>query len=636
MNRIKKSFSLKVVLWVVVIAITIFLLSLGVLFRQSRKLVRTESVEQTNVALNAAMQRISRYLVTAETAANTYAWLAEQSMQADKLQELMRKIVLLNPYIDGCAISTEPGVVPRYEQRFMTFAIREQDSIRTGIEQTVDYFCHAWYDTPRSQRKPCWIVFYDKANALDMGKEGMIAAYSKPLYDAKKRFAGVISAEMALVHLSKIISETKPYPNSYYMLIDEQGRYVAHPDSTRLFNRTIFNVENPQQQSDIIALGYEMTKGKQGSMFVNVDGQKSLVCYRPVSGTPWSLAIVCPESDILQGYNQLTLIVIPLLLVGLFLIVVNCYKAVTVSIRPLSLLLETTRSIAEGDMTKTIPHTERTDVIGGLQNSFATMQESLNSYLESINEASEQNQQYNQELEHTMQMAMESERQKTIFIQNVTHQIRTPLNIIMGFAQVLNNMPKDENPSSGLSSEELKNIVQSMTYNSKQLIRMVLMLYDSSENGQKMTRKLHIEKVAVDATMKEMLNYIHEESPDVDIAYSNSLPDGFCMDTDRRSIGFSIYELLHNAIKYSDKQHISLHVEQEDGRVRFIVQDTGSGISDTNREYIFNFFVKADRYSEGLGLGLPLAMRHAQMLGGQLTLDTGYQEGCRFIFEIPI
>jgi signal transduction histidine kinase len=420
------------------------------------------------------------------------------------------------------------------------------------------------------------------------------------------------------------------------MLIDEQGRYVAHPDSTRLFNHTIFNVENPQQQSDIIALGYEMTKGKQGSMFVNVDGQNSLVCYRPVSGTPWSLAIVCPESDILQGYNQLTLIVIPLLLVGLFLIVVNCYKAVTVSIHPLSLLLETTRSIAEGDMPKTIPHTERTDVIGGLQNSFATMQESLNSYLESINEASEQNQQYNQELEHTMQMAMESERQKTIFIQSVTHQIRTPLNIIMGFAQVLNNMPKDENPSSGLSSEELKNIVQSMTYNSKQLIRMVLMLYDSSENGQKMTRKLHIEKVAVDATMKEMLNYIHEESPDVDIAYSNSLPDGFCMNTDRRSIGYSIYELLHNAIKYSDKQHISLDVEQEDGRVRFIIQDTGSGISDTNREHIFNFFVKADRYSEGLGLGLPLAMRHAQMLGGQLTLDTGYQEGCRFIFEIPI
>jgi signal transduction histidine kinase len=355
-----------------------------------------------------------------------------------------------------------------------------------------------------------------------------------------------------------------------------------------------------------------------------------------VSGTPWSLAIVCPESDILQGYNQLTLIVIPLLMIGLFLIVMNCYKAVTVSIRPLSLLLETTRSIAEGDMSKTIPHTERTDVIGGLQNSFATMQESLNSYLESINEASEQNQQYNQELEHTMQMAMESERQKTIFIQNVTHQIRTPLNIIMGFAQVLNNMPKDENPSSGLSSEELKNIVQSMTYNSKQLIRMVLMLYDSSENGQRMTRKLHIEKVAVDATMKEMLNYIHEESPDVDIAYSNSLPDGFCMNTDRRSIGYSIYELLHNAIKYSDKQHISLDVEQEDGRVRFIIQDTGSGISDTNREHIFNFFVKADRYSEGLGLGLPLAMRHAQMLGGQLTLDTGYQEGCRFIFEIPI
>jgi signal transduction histidine kinase len=637
MIQIRSSFSAKVVLWLLLIVLPIFLVTVGYLFMQTRKLVHTEAEERAHGALHAAMQYINRYFITVETAVNTHAWMVEQSQDPDTLTSIIHTMASINPIIDGSVLAMESNVVRQHPQHFMTYSIKIKDSLRTGIEQELDYFCREWYTEPRRQKAPCWLLYQEDSLSLNLSDMGMVATYNKPIYDAQQRFIGIISAEMSLQHLSKmLLEETLPYAHSYYVILDEKGRYVGHPDTTRLFKKTIFDVADPQKNSDVIALGYEMTKGKEGHMSVNINNQRSLVCYMPIPNTKWSLAIVSPESDIFKYYNRLTYIMVILFILGLTAVCVHTYKSVTMAIRPLELLLDKTKAIAEGHVDVDIVHTERTDAIGVLQNSFATMQESLNSYLESINEASEQNQQYNQELEHTMQMAMESERQKTIFIQNVTHQIRTPLNIIMGFAQVLNNMPKDENPSSGLSSEELKNIVQSMTYNSKQLIRMVLMLYDSSENGQKMTRKLHIEKVAVDATMKEMLNYIHEESPDVDIAYSNSLPAGFCMNTDRRSIGYSIYELLHNAIKYSDKQHISLDVEQEDGRVRFIVQDTGSGISDTNREHIFNFFVKADRYSEGLGLGLPLAMRHAQMLGGQLTLDTGYQEGCRFIFEIPI
>lgn len=99
-----------------------------------------------------------------------------------------------------------------------------------------------------------------------MDEEGMMATYSKPLYDASQHFLGVISIEFSLLHLSKIMAEVKPYPHSYYMMIDEQGRYVGHPDSTRLFSKTIFSVADPQKQSDLIALGYEMTKGNQGNM----------------------------------------------------------------------------------------------------------------------------------------------------------------------------------------------------------------------------------------------------------------------------------------------------------------------------------------------------------------------------------
>ena len=91
-----------------------------------------------------------------------------------------------------------------------------------------------------------------------------------------------------------------------------------------------------------------------------------------------------------------------------------------------------------------------------------------------------------------------------------------------------------------------------------------------------------------------------------------------------------------NAAKYSDGQHVLMEVEREGDMVRFIVEDTGKGITEADRESIFKFFTKVDDLSEGLGLGLPLAKRHALMLNGDLRLDADYQEGCRFILELPL
>lgn len=635
-KKVCRSFSAKVVLWVLLIAIPIFFLTIGLLFRQSRKMVRAEAVDRASGVLKTAMHRINRYLVTAETATNTYAWLSEQNMQPDSLRTFAERAVFLNPYVDGCAISTEPKVLAQYPERFMAYSLREADTVKTVIDSELNYFNRKWYRTPRLQQKSSWVLYYDETNTLNMDEEGMMATYSKPLYDASQHFLGVISIEFSLLHLSKIMAEVKPYPHSYYMMIDEQGRYVGHPDSTRLFSKTIFSVADPQKQSDLIALGYEMTKGNQGNMSVMINGQRSLVCYMPVPETTWSLAIVCPDDDILRGYNRLTYTVIALLLVGLLFIIINCYKAITATIGPLDLLMDKAMDVADGNMSVDIPHTKRIDVIGNLQNSFASMLESLNYYITNVRRASDQNKRYNMELEHTTQMVIESEKQKTAFIQNVTHQIRTPLNIVMGFAQVLSSPADDSSLSEGLSAEELKSIASTMNHNTKQLVRMVLMLFDSSDTGTAESVKVEKADVNIAAAAKDALDYTHNMFPDIQIKYSNSLPDDFCVRSDYRSVVYSIQEIIHNAIKYSDGQNISLHVEKTFNMVRFIIQDTGRGIAVDDLDRIFKFFTKNDGFSEGLGLGLPLTKRHVETLGGNLMLDTTYQEGCRFIIEIPL
>lgn len=632
LNRIRKSFSTKLSLGILLMTVTIFVVSLGVLFTQSRHIIRTEAVGRTKAVLNTTMLHIVRNLMTIENATNTCSWMIEQQFQPEQILDFTSRIVRLNPHIDGCSISAEPNMFKKYGRYFSAYTVRETDTIATVIEEEYEYFQKEWYKTPRNLESGCWVVYTDEVDSLKLTLDGMIASYGKPLYSADSSMVGIISTDLSLLRLSKVMSEVRPYPNSYFMMIDDEGRYFIHPDSTRLFTQTIFTNVDPRKQYDIIALGHEMTSGKQGQMVVNVDGAPCVVCYQPVLGTKWSLAIVCPDSDVLAGYYRMTYIVVPLLVIGLLVFLLLCHRAVTVSIRPLNQLLDKTQTIASGNMEVYIPKSQRLDVIGRLQNSFATMFRYLNFHMGSVRYTTEQTKLRNEELERATRMAKEADKQKTIFIQNVSHQIRTPLNIIMGFSQVLSDAGKEK-----LSDEEMKSITDMMDHNSKHLKRMLQMLFDSSDTG--LSEELNSQKhdlILCNDVAREAIENTNLHYPNLQISFQSELADDFCIKGNRLYLMRALRELLYNSAKYSDGQHVSLHVTPTDCNIQYIVEDTGKNINEADRETIFKFFTKVDDLTEGLGLGLPLAKRHAQNLGGDLILDTSYQEGCRFIIEVPI
>lgn len=635
MFSIRRSFSAKLSLGILLMAVPIFVISLGLLFTQSRQMIRSEATGRANSVLKATMQRICRNLATIETATEANSWLITQYTQPDSLLALSHRIVQINPHIDGCSISTEPDVFPKYGRYFSAYSVKNGDSVSTVIEEKYEYFEKIWYKTPRIQGKPCWVVYYDEADSLGLTLDGMVASYCKPIYDTDGRFLAVITADLSLLRLSKVISaEEKRYPHSYFMMVENDGRYFIHPDSTKLFKQTLFSGVDPQQQPDLITLGHEMMKGNQGHMQVVINGAPCLVCYQPVLGTTWSLALVCPDSDVMKSYHQLTYIIIPLLIVGLIIIILFSHRAVKLAIHPLNQLLEKTQTIASGNMEVHIPKSQRKDVVGRLQNSFATMLQSLNFHMGSVRYSTEQAQHRNEELVQVTHLAQVANRQKTAFIQNVSHQIRTPLNIVMGFAQILNGP---------LSDNEKKSIAKTMKDSSTLLNRLIAMLFDSSDYGRsKEEISNKHEKVNCNDVAHEAIHDIHVYHPEVRIKFNSSVSDDFCIYTNRLNLMRSLRELLYNAIRYSDGENIMIAVElgpkKTDGpkTIRFVVQDTGKGIAESDRELIFNFFTKIDDLSEGLGLGLPLSKRHAQNLGGDLTLDTSYQDGCRFIITLPI
>ncbi len=629
MFNIRKSFSAKLSLGLLLLAVPIFLLSLGVLFTQSRHMIRVAAVGRANSVLSVTTERIGRYLMTIETATNSSCWLIERSFEPDSILAFTNRIVRLNPHVDGCSVSAEPDMFPSEGRHFSAYTVREDDTITTVKEAEYEYFDRVWYKTPRKLDGPCWVVSYDDADSLELTLDGMIASYGRPLYDKSHRLLGIISSDLSLLRLSKLMSEERPYPNSYFMMINEEGRYFIHPDSTRLFTQTIFSGADPRKQADIIALGHDMTAGNEGRMMLDIDGVPSLVCYQPVPGTTWSLAIVSPDSDVLAGYQRLTYIVIPLLVIGLLIIVLLCHQAVGHAIRPLDDLLKKTQTVASGNMEVYIARSTREDVIGQLQNSFAKMMQYLNFHMGSVRYSTDQMRLKNEELLSATRLAKEADRQKTAFIQNVSHQIRTPLNIIMGFAQVLNEM--------SLPDEEMKSITATMDHNSKLLNRLVLMLFDSSETG--LSEELNAHKhdlVPCNDVAREAISYIGLHYPKISIELRSEVADDFYIQTSRLYLMRSLREILYNAAKYSDGEHVLLGVQRMEHCMRFVVEDTGTGIGEADRERMFDFFTKVDDLSEGLGLGLPLAKRHARNLGGDLTLDETYHDGCRFIIEIPI
>ena len=369
------------------------------------------------------------------------------------------------------------------------------------------------------------------------------------------------------------------------------------------------------------------------------DTEDAHVFYDELPDTDWTLALICPDSEFEKSYRQLAHIAYFLFIGGLLLILIICYLLTRHTIKPLHKLLTHTKNIVSGQYAEVIPRSNRKDAIGRLQNSVVVMQQSLLEHVDSIRKTGEETKKHNEELARAQMLAEEGVQKKAIFIQNVSHQMRTPLNIVMGFADVLGESlaaQQDGASQSLLQDAELADITETMTHNAIHLRRMVQMLYDSSEYGT--SQELFSGKseyVTINNIAQECIEYTRERFPKTTINFESNIPPRAVVKTNHLYLMRTLRELLFNAAKYSDGQHIMLRISETISTIRFTVEDVGPGIPSDTLGMIFKPFGKVDDLSEGLGLGLPLAKRHALSLGGDLLYDADYHDGCRFILEVP-
>lgn len=419
------------------------------------------------------------------------------------------------------------------------------------------------------------------------------------------------------------------------IVLNTEGRYLLHTDTVTMGQETIFDDLDPLTQADVIALGHEMIAGKNGYMNVVVDGEDCLVFYKPLEKTSCSIALICKESDIFHSYNNLLYILVPLLSIGLLLLMFFLRGIVNFFINPVNRLASQTRHIADGNFDVSMPTSTRVDAVGRLQNNFAAMQQSLSNYISNLEQVNKETEQRNVELANANQQAEEAAQRQIFFLQNILHQIRTPLNIIMGFVQVL----RDDYES--VSREEMATITETMVHNSTTIMRMVHMLTAASvlDVGKVVDCE---DRVSCNGVAYEAVNIYNEcQSKGVPLRVETSVPDDMYINIHKDYFLKALNELLYNAVKYGvvegkeSEAVITLRVQKCDDFVQFIVEDNGPGVPPAHRSLIFNQFIKANSFSEGLGLGLFISKQFAMMMGGDLTLDESYMSGARFVLSMP-
>ncbi len=241
-----------------------------------------------------------------------------------------------------------------------------------------------------------------------------------------------------------------------------------------------------------------------------------------------------------------------------------------------------------------------------------------------------------EELRIANEKAKASSKMKTEFVRNISHEIRTPLNILSGFTQILTT------PGIDLPESEKADIQERVEENTDRITKLVdrmLELSDISseaiiERSDKTDVKMIMEQAIVQSGISQ---HTLPENADSKVKFeiiSNQPTDSVALITNELYAIRALSQILENAVKFTYEGSITLKTEYTENHLRFIVEDTGIGISADQADHVFEEFVQLDDFADGTGIGLTVARSIAQRMGGGLWLDTKYTQGSRFIFEL--
>jgi CheY-like chemotaxis protein/nitrogen-specific signal transduction histidine kinase len=221
----------------------------------------------------------------------------------------------------------------------------------------------------------------------------------------------------------------------------------------------------------------------------------------------------------------------------------------------------------------------------------------------------------------------DSNKQKSVFLSNMSHEIRSPVNSIMGFADLLLGLDDERT-----RREYVDIIINSSGY----LLKLIDDILDMSkiEAG-----KISISKKNFDVNDKMKEIYFTNKNKikkGINFILMTPIENLKIFNDDYRFMQVFI-NLINNAIKFTDQGEIEMGYFKKDNFIVFYVKDTGMGIKDEDKDKIFKRYEQVQKSSKiGTGLGLSISSELVKILGGEMWLETHYGIGSTFFFKLPI
>ncbi|MEI8092958.1 MAG: ATP-binding protein [Spirochaetales bacterium] len=496
----------------------------------------------------------------------------------------------------------------------------------------------SWFLQAAQSGRAGWTAPY----VLFTGQDLAVSAFA-PVFDSQWKQLGVVGVDVFLSHLGSLLASLKVGKTGQSFVLETSGLLVATstgevPFSTDKATKTFLRRNAAESVDPVLRSAYQSLTGNFGTDLRLLKdgspqsfefpgqngrflGQASLL--PQVTGLPWVVVTLLPENDFLGLVNQ-EFAVTGLVILTILLLTLLANQWMTRRMtRPLAELTRYVESFTDGEWTLTLPPAGRIRELRILNDSFRIMAQRLLLTVDELVVAKDK--------------AEVANRLKSEFVQNVSHEMRTPLASVIGFSELL---------LQGELSQTQRNFAALVRRNGNVLRRQIEGLLDFSrlESG---TLSLTVAQTALAPLLLQVNSQTRQLATNHGLEFQLTLKPGIPaqVEVDGPRLVQILDYLLENAVKFTRSGRVELSVEAEQhgplAHLLFRIQDTGVGIPEDKLASLWLPLTQVDgsptREHGGIGLGLSLSRRLVELMGGSLGLTSqpGVGTTVSFGLEVP-
>ena len=380
----RNSISGRLMVRVLTVSAIIFALTFTLFLRMAANKVREEAAKHAHSELSNTIHQIDAVLKSVEIAVENTAWIVPYRLESpDFMYNITERLLRNNDFICGSAIAFEPDYFSSEGRYFSPYSYKDKDGVIRSKQlgnESYEYHYMDWYQIPKLLDSPYWSEpYYD-----DGGGEMMMTTYSKPLYDAEGNLYAIITADISLEWLTELVGNIKAFNHSYNLMVSRNASFIVHPDHNLILNETIYSSTYGDNEESLKKMQDDMVNCRAGEVLRHKDGNRFFVFYAPVESTYWSVAIVCPVSDLYWGVKKMRDLLIVLGVLSLLLMIAMSYKGIRKVVMPIEDFSDVAKKIAKGDFNVELPQIQTRDELKELHDSFEYLQHSLVQYIDEL------------------------------------------------------------------------------------------------------------------------------------------------------------------------------------------------------------------------------------------------------------